>query len=149
MSVVNISTKEKTIKNMYQLLSDDNYIIDRFIYYCKYNSDDTQIELGNILDNYRDYFEKYVITMDVPEKFYYQPAAFAENYYGTPDLDFLVLYFAKMNSMFQFNKPKIKVLPKDKILEINRLVIKYKEDVQKSYEEPTQYLEETFLKVYK
>ena len=61
------------------------------------------------------------VEMEVPKKFYYQPAAFAENYYGTADLDFLVLYFAKMTSLFEFTKPKIKVLPSSRLLEINRL----------------------------
>ena len=149
MAVTNISSKEKTIKNMYQLLDSDNYTVDKFIFYCKYNGDDVQVELGNILDNYRDYFDQFLISMTIPEKFFYQPAAFAENYYGTPDLDFLVLYFAKMNSLFQFNKKEIKVLPKDKILEINRLMVQYKEAVTKSYNEPSKYLEETYLKIYK
>lgn len=149
MSVVNISSKEKTIKTMYQLLDSDNYTIDKFIYYCEYNGDDYQVELGNILDNYRDYFEQFLITMTIPDKFFYQPAAFAENYYGTPDLDFLVLYFAKMQTLFQFNKSEIKVLPKDKILEINRLIVQYKESVLESYKNPSKYLEETYLKIYK
>ena len=120
MSVKNVSSNEKTIKGMYQLLDSDNYTIDKFIYYCTYNGNEFQIQLGNILDNYRDYFDRFLIKMSVPEKFFYQPAAFAENYYGTPDLDFLVLYFAKMSSLFDFTQSEITVLPKDKILEINR-----------------------------
>ena len=149
MSVKNVSSNEKTIKGMYQLLDSDNYTIDKFIYYCTYNGNEFQIQLGNILDNYRDYFDRFLIKMSVPEKFFYQPAAFAENYYGTPDLDFLVLYFAKMSSLFDFTQSEITVLPKDKILEINRLILKYKDDVKNSYDHPTEYMEETFLKVYK
>ena len=150
-AIVNISSNEKTIKKMYTVLPDDNYNIDKILYYCKYdldNNTEIQVELGNILDNYRDYFEKYLIEMDVPERFYYQPAAFAENYYGTPDLDFLVLYFANMQSLFDFKRPKIKVLNKTKLLELNRLFVTYKERVAKSYNEPTEYLRETFLKTY-
>lgn len=149
MAITNVSSKEKTIKNMYQLLASDNYIVDNFIYYCKYNTDDYQIELGNILDDYRDYFEQYLEEADVDKDFYYQPAAFAENYYGTPDLDFLVLYFAKISTMFEFDMPKIMVLPRDRMLEINRLMITYRNEIEKSYENPTKYLEETYLKVYK
>ena len=39
MAIVNISSKEKTIKNMYQLLDSDNYTIDKFITYCQYGKD--------------------------------------------------------------------------------------------------------------
>jgi len=147
MAITNISSNEKTVKNMFQVLPDDNYTIDKILYYCKYNSD-VQVELGNILDNYRDYFEKYLIEMDIPENFYYQPAAFAENYYGTPDLDFIVLYFADMQTLFDFKKPRIKVLDKTRLLELNRLFVTYKERVSDSYNNPTQYMKETYLKTY-
>ena len=143
MSVRNVSSDAKTVKGMFTLLENDNYSIDHILYYCKFkNSDDkTQsiVECGNILDNYRDYFDKYLITVDVAKKFYYQPAAFAENYYGTPDLDFLVLYFARMSTMFDFNKPKIKVIPRARLLEINRLFTEYQDDVKNSYNNPSEY----------
>lgn len=135
MSVSNVSSNEKTLKNMLTVIPDDNYTIDKTLLYCKYESD-TQVELGNILDIYRDYFEKFLITMDIPEKFYYQPAAFSENYYGTPDLDFVVLYFANMTSLFEFNKPKIKVLDKTRLLELNRLFVAYNNQVTDSYNNP-------------
>ena len=132
MSSVNVSSKEKTIKSMYQILQNENYTLDKFIYYCEYGNN-TAVELGNILDNYRSYFEKFLVTATLPEKFYYQPAAFAENYYGTPDLDFLVMYFSKIYTILDFNIPEIKVLPKDKILEVNRIIVKHKKEVDKSY----------------
>ena len=142
MAIVNVSTSEKTLKSMYQLFDADNYTIDKFITYCEYGKEGYQVQLGNILDEYRDYFEQFLIETDVPQKFFYQPAAFAENYYGTPDLDFLVLYFSKINSLFDFNKKIIKILPKDKLLEINRLAVQYRERIKESYENPTKYIQE-------
>lgn len=146
--VVNGSSKEKTVKNMFALLDNDNYTIDKTLLYCDYNETGFQIEFSNIMNNYRDYFEQYLEEMEIPERFFYQPAAFSENYYGTPDLDFVVLYFAKMKSLFEFTKKKIKVLPKSRLLELNRLFIEYKEEVKDSYEHPTPFVEDTILQTY-
>ena len=146
--IVNSSSKEKTVKNMFALLDNDNYTIDKTLLYCDYNETGFQIEFSNIMNNYRDYFEQYLEEMEVPERFFYQPAAFSENYYGTPDLDFVVLYFAKMKSLFEFTKKKIKVLPKSRLLELNRLFIEYKEEVKDSYENPTPFVEDTILQTY-
>lgn len=143
MALTNPSNNEKTIKN-YLLFSDsDNYVVDKILLYCNYNNENI-IQFGNILDNYRDYFDKYLIDYDVPERFYYQPAAVAEAYYGTPDLDFLVLYFSKITSLLDFNKPQIKILDKTKMPEINRLFVSLQDSVKESYNNPTKYLKDVF-----
>lgn len=138
--VSNISNNENTLKSMLSVMNSDNYTIDKSILYCTYKNKDNIYQYTNILDNFRDYFEQYLVEMEVPKKFYYQPAAFAENYYGTADLDFLVLYFAKMTSLFEFTKPKIKVLPSSRLLEINRLFTEYKDEVKDSYNNPDEYV---------
>lgn len=148
MPVNNVSSKEKTIKGMYSLLESDTYTIDKVIKYCKYDND-IIVSFGNILDNYKDYFDQFLEEITLDPKFYYQPAAFAESYYGTPDLDFLVLYFANMTTLFQFNTKKIKVLPPSRLLEINRLFIEYKSIVKDSYSSPTEYIEEPLVKIKK
>lgn len=139
--VSNISNNDKTIKTMFTDLDSDNYTIDKILLYCNYNNENL-VSFENILDNYRDYFDQYLVEVELPKRFYYQPAAFAENYYGTPDLDFLVLYFAKMLSMFEFKTEKIKVLPKSRLLEINKLFVEYKTIVTESYKHPTGFIEE-------
>ena len=136
MAVTNVSDKEKTIKSMYSLLDSDVYSIDKTILYCTYEDTGYMIPIENILDNYRDYLDTKLVDADVPESMFYQPAAFAEMYYGTPALDFLVLYFAKMVSMFEFKKERIKVLPKAELLKINKLFVTYKEAVDESYKNP-------------
>lgn len=134
----NISNNEKTLKTMFQVMDSDNWSIDRFILYSNYNGN--VMITGNILDNYRDYFEQFLITVDLDRKFYYQPMAFSNYYYGTPDLDFLVLYFASIPTLFEFNKEKIKILPKTKLEDIIRLANFYKENVEESRVNPTKYL---------
>ena len=99
------------------------------------------IPVENILDKYRDYFENFLEDTTINENYFYSPAAFAENYYGTPDLDFIVLYFAKMTSIFEFNKKNIKVLPNSRLTELNQLFVKYKAEVEESRNSPEEYME--------
>lgn len=144
MAILNISNSEKTLKELLEAMPSDIYVIDRFITYCKYKYENYQIQLNNILDKYYDYFENTegtLIKIDVPKKFYYQPAAFAENYYGTPDLDWLVLYFSKTTTLFDFNKPEIKILAKSHLVDIIRIMNEYSKDVEDSYNNPIQYIE--------
>jgi len=94
---------------------------------------------GFILDEYRDYFENFLIDVNVPEEFYYSPTLFAENQYGTADLDFLVLYFAKMNSLFEFNRPVIKFLPVTSLSDLNKLIVQNRLNVRNSKTNPTLY----------
>ena len=146
MAISNVSNKEKTIKSMYSSLDSDIYSIDKTLFYCNYSNRNDQagyvVQFEDILDNYRDYLETKLVDADVPKSMYYQPAAFAEMYYGTPDLDFLVLYFAKMVSLFEFKKSQIKVLPKAELLKINKLFIAYKSAVENSYKNPVDYIKE-------
>lgn len=139
----NVSNSENTIKKMYSSLDSDNYIIDKILFYS--SIEDNVVEFGNILDPYRDYFDTFLIDVDVPDELFFQPAAFAEKYYGTPDLDFLVLYFARMTSLYDFKKSKIKILPKGRILEINRLFTKYKDAVSGSYKNPSKIIEQEII----
>ena len=132
--ITNPSTKEKTIRMMYQLLSGDVWNADKFIKYGNYLGTADIVD-ENILDNYFDYFE--LEDIEVPEKFFYQPAAFAEYIYGSPDLDFIVLYFSKIPSMCEFNKKKIKILSPARLTELNKIAVKYKEQIDYSYSYPT------------
>jgi hypothetical protein len=94
---------------------------------------------GFILDEYRDYFENFLIDIAVPKEFYYSPTLFAESQYGTADLDFLVLYFAKMNSLFEFNRPVIKFLPVTSLSDLNKLIVQNRLNVRNSKTNPTLY----------
>ena len=99
----NSSTNEKTVLSMVRQLPNDSWTYDKTALYVNFKNSVITPDLS-ILDNYRDYFEQFLIDMEVPKRFYYSPTGFSENLYGTPDLDFIILYFAKIPSLFQFNK---------------------------------------------
>lgn len=135
----NYSNKSKTLKEMFQVLPSDIWSIDRLQKYCDYQNLSQICECW-LLDDYREYFDQFLEEVDLSEDFYYSPAAFAEYYYGTPDLDFIVMYFAKIPTLFEFNKPKIKVLSLSKLKDLNKLIVYVKDEVDESRENPTPYL---------
>lgn len=132
----NLSTRETTIKSMLASMSNDIWTIDKTLFYCNYD-DKAIIQSGTILDDYYDYFQQFLIDVDVPEEYFYSPSYFSEFMYGTPDLDFLVMYFANITTLFDFNKRKIKFLPKGRLGEINQLIMHKKQEIEKSYKNPT------------
>ena len=138
MALTNPSSKETTVKDMVSLLPSDMWSLDRVLYYCKYN-DAAIVQCGLLLERFRDYFEQYLDTASIDEKYYYCPQMFAEDYYGDAGLDFLVLYFAGMTSNLDFDKPSVKVLRYDKMREINQMIVRYKSDVDASREDPPSY----------
>ena len=122
-----------------QELNIDTFCVDNLILYMNY-LDIAQIPTGYILDDYRDYFDNVLVETMVPEEYHYAPAAFAKYLYGSPELDFLVLYFSKIQSALEFNKPTIKILPPERLNEINQLILLNKEKVAESKENPVTYL---------
>jgi hypothetical protein len=134
----NKSDSDKTVVTMTADASDDTWSVDRVSKYVKYSGSHV-LFIGTILDDYYDYFEKYLTDCSVDEKFYYSPAAFAENYYGTPGLDFLVMYFAGIPSLFDFDKPVIKVLPPERLTDVNQLIVAKKDEVESSKSDPESY----------
>lgn len=135
----NISNDSKTIKTTLSSISSDIWNISRTCFYGNYNDQGIVIN-GSILENYKDYFDKKLVETDVDEKFFYSPSYFSEHYYGTPDLDFLIMYFAGVTSLFQFNKKRIKVLPKTALLELSQLMLANEEKVSASYNKPDSYI---------
>ena len=136
---INSSNRSKTVKTMYESMSNDSWTIDKVLLYANYN-DKVAVPYRTILEGYYDYFSQFLEDASVPKKYYYLPSGFAEYYYGTPDLDFLVLYFAQMTSLFEFNKPTIKVLPKTKLTELNKLLVEYKKTVENSKGNPAEFI---------
>ena len=146
MGYVNLSNTSNTVKVEKSLMDSDTYCIEKTLTYCKYKTVGTKVVLGNILDYYRDYFEQFLVEEKLDKKYWNQPAYFAEDYYGTADLDFLVLYFARISTLFDFNKKKIKVLPRERIPEINKLFVEYRKYVTDSYNNPVMYFKDIVIK---
>jgi hypothetical protein len=135
MAVKNASSNAKTVKEMLNAFPNDTWSIDKVLTYGIYDSGSAimEVQIGNILDKYRSYLEysgnDYTDTIDVPEEYYYMPSSFANYFYGDPQLDFLVLYFAKIPTAMEFNKPKITVLKYSALDMLNRLLAKENADV--------------------
>ena len=138
--LTNKSNKEKTIKSELIASRGDAWKIDNFSLYSNYLGE-VILPDGFILDEYRDYFDNLLQEIDLDEKYHYSPTLFAEDYYGTPDLDFIVLYFARMKTLFEFNTEKIKILPVSAMVDMNKLMVHYKEQVTQSRNNPPVYEE--------
>ena len=134
----NNSNKEKTFKNKMRAMPGDFWTIDQISLYSNYLGI-AILPDGFILDEYRDYFEQFLEEIPLDERYHYSPTLFAYEYYGAAELDFLVLYFANMSTVFDFNTKTIKVLPPTLLVDLNRLIIKYKKEVQNSKINPTKY----------
>jgi hypothetical protein len=138
--IKNQSNKEKTIKTELIASRGDAWKIDNFSLYSNYLGT-VILPDGFILDEYRDHFDNLLQEIDLDEKYHYSPTLFSEDYYGTPDLDFLVLYFARMKTLFEFNTDKIRILPLTAMVDINKLMVHYKEAVMNSRTNPPAYQE--------
>ena len=136
----NHSNKASSVYEEFQSLSNDTWSLDNLLMFCNYQKISILPDFS-ILDEYSDYLQKedFIETVELDEKYYYSPQAFAEDYYGTADLDFLVLYFARIDSMFSFNRKKIRVLKRERLSDINRIIVKNKERVKENRSNPTVY----------
>jgi hypothetical protein len=134
----NRSDRDKTVVTMAKDASDDIWSVDRVSEFVRYGKSNVVL-IGSILDDYYEYFAQYLIDYDLDEEFYYSPAAFSEKYYGTPGLDFLVMYFAGIPTVFDFNVPKIKVLPPERLSDLNQLIVAKKDAVANSKSDPPEY----------
>jgi hypothetical protein len=144
----NQSNKETTVKGTIRAMTSDAWTIDNLLLFCNYKNVGMMPE-GLILDEYRDYFEQFLVDAKVSEEYYYSPSLFSEIQYGTPDLDFLVLYFAKIQSLFEFNQPKIKMLPVTMLSDLNKLIVQNKDIVKNSKANPQEFPELETIKLPK
>ena len=134
----NNSNREKTFKNKMRAMPGDFWVIDNISLYSNY-LDMAVLPDGFILDDYKDHFDQFVEEIELDEKYYYTPSLFAHEYYGAAELDFLVLYFANMSTLFDFKTKTIKVLPITSLTDLNRLIVEYKAQVKDSKANPTPY----------
>ena len=136
----NHSNKASSVYEEFQSLSNDTWSLDNLLMFCNYQKMSVLPDFS-ILDEYSDYLyqEDFIETVELDEKYYYSPQAFAEDYYGTADLDFLVLYFARIDSIFSFNRKKITVLKRERLADINRIIVKNKERIKENRSNPTLY----------
>lgn len=140
MAARNQSNREKTVKSTLRAIPADTWTVDNVTLLCSYK-DQIVLPEGFILDDYRDHFEQFLEEVDLPEEFWYSPTMFSESIYGTPDLDFLVLYFAGIPTLFDFNKPRIRILPPTALADLNKLIVDRRPEVRQSRVRPREYVE--------
>ena len=136
----NHSNKASAVYEEFQYLSNDTWSLDNLLMFCNYQKMSILPDFS-ILDEYSDYLyqEDFIETVELDKKYYYSPQAFAEDYYGTADLDFLVLYFARIDSAFSFNRKRINVLKRERLADINRIIVKNKERIKENRNNPPLY----------
>ena len=134
--IKNISTEQKTLKLQYLNFLNDNYSDLSTNMYCLYK--DTILPYKNILNDYFDYFEQYLEDYELDRKYHYQPAAFANMYYGDPGLDFIVMYFAGITTLYDFDRKKIKVLPLKYMDILNKVIVHHKDSIRENRTSPDQ-----------
>jgi hypothetical protein len=136
----NKSDREKTIKSQILEMEADFWKIDAVETLANYTNR-AIIPDGLILDDFRDYFENFIEEISLDPKYYYSPTWFAEDYYGSADLDFLVLYFAKIPTLFDFNTTTINVISKSALTDLNKLMVQYRSMITDSRTNPKDYQE--------
>lgn len=123
--IINPSNKETTVKKSVAVMKDDIWNVDRLLMLADYDGE-AIIPVYNVLDLYREFFDTLLVDIDVPAEYFYDPRRFSKMYYGSPDLDFLILYFSNTSNSFDFNKESIKVLPKNELTKLNELMLSNK-----------------------
>jgi len=136
----NKSDREKTIKSQILEMEGDFWKIDAVETLANYTNR-AIIPDGLILDDFRDYFENFIEEIPLDPKYHYSPTWFAEDYYGSADLDFLVLYFAKIPTLFEFNTATINVISKSALTDLNKLMVQYRSIITDSRANPKDYQE--------
>ena len=145
MPVKNVSDSAKTLKNLFNSFSADSWNIDKVMMYGGYNNGENTsiVEMYSILDNYRSFLEnpsnQYEEEVDVDSKYYQNVSAFSEFYYGTSQLWWLILWSAKIPSNIEFIKPRIKVIRYDTLNLLNKIFVKYEDNISESKNEPQIY----------
>lgn len=138
MAYLNKSTEATTLIGEYNQLNSDNWTLDRVLTYVKYQSN-LVVPYENILDNYNDYFDKYLIEVEIDSKYFYKPTMYAYYYYGDASFWWILLYYSKIPTALDFNKKKIKILPKDKLKDLNQIFINYKEYINEVNNTPLEF----------
>ena len=90
--------------------------IDRTNYFlkCQYMGR-MEVYFKNIISDHFEYFSTLLEDFNVSPDYFYSPSKLSNDLYGTPDLDFLILYFSNTTHPSEFNKTKIKILPESKL----------------------------------
>ena len=87
----------------------------------------------NILDDYLDELKLISKTIELSDteyiKYLYKPRILAYDIYGDPELFFIILKLNNLCSSKEFNLKKLKLIPKDTLLEILSIIYNSEKNV--------------------
>lgn len=122
-----------------------SYTIEEFIQYqgvSKLNYEDyclhekesfLNIISYNILDDYLDELKLISKTIELSDteyiKYLYKPRILAYDIYGDPELFFIILKLNNLCSSKEFNLKKLKLIPKDTLLEVLSIIYNSEKNV--------------------
>jgi hypothetical protein len=92
-----------------------------------------------ILQRFLPFFKYYATKITLDPKYYQKPNLFALDYYGSSELEWLVLFVSGVSHPIDFNLPIIEVLPVNILNDLNKLITLYKGEVQNSKNNPDAY----------
>lgn len=144
--LTNRSDNKSTIKEAIDISEFDTWNDNKMYTLCNYRNEFI-VPDEFILDGYKKILSTELIEVPLKEEFRYQPAAFSADYYGTPELDFLVMYFSGIHTLLDFDKPKIKVLPEHMIRKLLEIVEKNKDKVEESKTNPNVVHDTTLYRI--
>lgn len=125
---------EQTVNNYINSLYDYMFNIGNLSTFSVYNN--ILVSKPTILNRFLPYLKPYATKKVVDKKYYQRPSLFALDYYGSPELDWLVLYISGISNPIDFNVPIIDVLPINILNDLNKLIILNKEEVDLSKYKP-------------
>lgn len=112
-----------TINDFISMKSDFTISQDKLSIPCyihdKMTDETIQVPISNIINKYKDYFDKITCTVIVDDEqmntYKYKPKMLSYDLYGTTELWSILLYINDCKSVMDFNKTRLKLLYPDKI----------------------------------
>lgn len=100
-----------------------------------------------IFEPYRDYLLSLCEDVSVSSEYLYTPKSFCADYYGTPDIFWLVLWLNQIPSARHFEKSTIKVLPNASVSVLHEIINKYREKLDSNSVKPDVLKDYTLTKI--
>jgi hypothetical protein len=142
MKTIASNSYDQTLNAYINTLYGYTFNISNLSTYTVYN-DSILVAKPTILNHFLPFFKSYSIKMKIDEKYYQKPNLFALDYYGSSELEWLVLYVSGISHPIDFNHSIIDVLPVSMLNDLNKLVTLYKKEVQESRNKPEAYTSST------
>ena len=107
--------KTYTVEQFITFKNEDSASYNNLSFRDKY--DNIIYPIKNIIDDYSDELKELLVDVEMSEaeylKYRYRPKLLANDIYGNPELDFLILTMNGICNMKEFNSRKIKLIKDD------------------------------------